>query len=206
MSASLELPYPWEPLTGDFVSSFEYEYAAEIAKGHPLYGVPARALAYLNLEILFRLFRHECAYAVVELTRSGREEPAPEKPACRLFRDDEHLVKCCLGPAHNEWMTETRELIHAQGHFFVCLTPESIRHHYVESAPLPAHELVLRPLLNATSDCWVYGLKPDSPILQRSSRILRLEKGKHRVLLSEEPILGHELLWNACAARACHAL
>jgi hypothetical protein len=83
---------------------FEDEYANEIAKGHPLYGVPVRAVGRRidRNEVLFQLLRHLCDYVVVHLTWSGREEPPPQSPSFELFLDDEIMEKC-IRPAQKEF-------------------------------------------------------------------------------------------------------
>jgi hypothetical protein len=197
MNPLLEILPPWETLDEFFTKAWEDDYAVEIAKGHPLYGVPAKALAYDRLDVLFRLFRHPCQYAVVELTHSGREEPPPARPAFALFRDVDRLMHECVQPRHEVWRNEIRGLVQASGHFCVFLTPKNIRHHYDVFARLPIHETVLRPLLRIAEACWVYGISPGSRIWTASSSILKPYRGKHGLLLGGELLIGHELLWNA---------
>jgi hypothetical protein len=43
----------------------------------------------------------------------------------------------------------------------------------------------------------IYGIKEESRIYKASSSILNPDKGRHRIVLSGDPISGHELLWNA---------
>ena len=83
---------------------FEDEYAWEIGKQHPLYGVPAKAIARRvdKDDVLFRLLRHLCEYAVVHLTWSGREEENPAWPSCDIYVDTDHLMEECMRPAHEE--------------------------------------------------------------------------------------------------------
>jgi len=66
-----------------------------------------------------------------------------------------------------------------------------------QSQSIPWHETVLRPLIFASSEAWVYELKPESAVFQSASRLLRRDQGKYRIDLTGEPITGHELLWNA---------
>ena len=85
-------------------TKFEDEYAIEIVKGHPLYGVPVKAIGRRTDrdDVLFQLLRHLCDYAVVHLTWSGREESDPRWPSFELFLDDE-LIEKCIRPAHEEY-------------------------------------------------------------------------------------------------------
>jgi hypothetical protein len=61
----------------------------------------------------------------------------------------------------------------------------------------PAHDAILRPLLAASSECWVYGLKPDSEAQVAASEILVAERGKYRVNADGDPVVGYEYFWNA---------
>jgi hypothetical protein len=77
----------------------------EVGKEHPLYGVPVKAIARRvdSEDVLFRLLRHLCDYAVVHLTRSGREEENPSWPNCEIYVDADHLMIECITPAHAEY-------------------------------------------------------------------------------------------------------
>ena len=81
-----------------------------------------------------------------------------------------------------------------------------IRHHYDEKSILPAHELVIRPLLNKSIGAFVYnGRKDDfflygkmnSPIKLDQIDILTKDMGKFKFDKTKECILGNEYLWNA---------
>ncbi|MBL9166250.1 MAG: hypothetical protein JNN07_00755 [Verrucomicrobiales bacterium] len=72
-----------------------------------------------------------------------------------------------------------------------------MRSHYDVFASMSVHEEVLRPILASAEECLVYGISEDSRIFQASSSILQRDKGRHRLVLSGDPICGHELLWNA---------
>lgn len=63
--------------------------------------------------------------------------------------------------------------------------------------PLPWHESVLRPLLKVARAAWVYELSEESEVFSVAHSLLRRERGKHAIDLSADPIVGHELLWNA---------
>jgi len=87
----------------------------------------------------------------------------------------------------------------------VNLTGE-IRHHYDENSVLPAHELVIRPLLENSLDIFVYkGTKEEFflcgkmqiPIKLEQEDILISDKGKFKFDKTKECIIGHEYLWNA---------
>ena len=102
MKDSLQLLTPWEPIDSADCERFADEYAVEIGKGHPLYGVPVRAVARRADcdDVLFRLLRHLCEYAVVRLTWSGREEPDPQRPGCKIYADEADLMEVCIRPVH----------------------------------------------------------------------------------------------------------
>ena len=104
MKTPLQLVAPWEPIEPAVATKFEDEYATEIGKGHPLYGVPVRAIGRRidQDDVLFQLLRHLCDYAVVHLTWSGREEPDSRWPSFELFLDDE-LMEKCIRPAQKEY-------------------------------------------------------------------------------------------------------
>ncbi len=100
----LQLGAPWQPTDPATPSKFEDDYATEMRKGHPLYGVPVRAIGRRidRNDVLFESLRHLCDYAVVPLTWSGREEPDPSWPSFDLFLDDE-LMEKCIRPAQKEY-------------------------------------------------------------------------------------------------------
>ncbi len=105
MKAPFELLTPWAPIDSSDSAKFEDEYAVEIGKAHPLYGVPVKAIARRvdRDDVLFRLLRHLCDYAVVHLTWSGREETDPAWPACQIYADDDDLMEQCIRPTHHEY-------------------------------------------------------------------------------------------------------
>jgi len=72
---------------------------------------------------------------------------------------------------------------------------------YAEDAKLPAHKKVLRPLLAAATECWVYDIKPKSDVVRAAKGLLEQDQGRHRVRLDGDPITGHELFWNAHSGR-----
>jgi len=96
-----------------------------------------------------------------------------------------------------------------KNNFFLPLTVNltgDIRNDYDERSSLPAHELVVRPLLEKSIDAFVYrGTKEDFFIYGKMQVPIRLEvidvlikeKGKFKFDKTKECILGNEYLWNA---------
>jgi hypothetical protein len=105
MRAPLQLFAPWVPIDPADSERFEDEYAVEIGKVHPLYGVPVRAVARRVDcdDVLFELLRHLCEYAVVHLTWSGREESDPRWPSCQIYTDADDLMEQRIKPDHEEY-------------------------------------------------------------------------------------------------------
>jgi hypothetical protein len=78
--------------------------------------------------------------------------------------------------------------------------------YYDENNKLPAHDLVIRPLLEKSiyayaykgtkEEFYLYG-KMQIPINLKNEYILIPEKGKFRFDTTKECIMGHEYLWNA---------
>ncbi len=95
--------------------------------------------------------------------------------------------------------SNVREALRCTGTFMLRVVPSArwlaIRPNQHQA--LPEHETVLRPLLAAASEAWVYELRPDSDVFNVARSILVRERGKYRIDLASEPILGYELLWNA---------
>ena len=89
----MQLPVPWIGISETDAEKYEDEYAVEIEKGHPLYGVPVRAVGRRDDtgEILFCLLRHLCDYASVKLTWSGQPENDKDCPECVIFVDEDDL-------------------------------------------------------------------------------------------------------------------
>ena len=80
---------------------------------------------------------------------------------------------------------------------YLALTPNDIRLSYDEHLPLPAHDIVLRPLLYNSLYSYVYGLTKESELYKDNAGILNAEKGKFKINTDNECIRGHEYLWNA---------
>ncbi|MDN3233359.1 hypothetical protein [Priestia megaterium] len=81
-------------------------------------------------------------------------------------------------------------------HFFVRLIPNGF-YEYEESETLPAHDLILRPLLASAKECYVYGLNQDTKLFHQCTDILSLIRNKYQLDLKKEVIKGYEQLWNA---------
>jgi hypothetical protein len=64
---------------------------------------------------------------------------------------------------------------------------------------LKVHDDVVRPILKAAHECFVFGVKKNSPVLKHCKAILTPTRGKHAVDLSQEVISGFEPLWNSSA-------
>lgn len=80
-------------------------------------------------------------------------------------------------------------------HFFVSLIPNQFQD-YNEYSSLPAHDLILRPLLLYATDCYIYGIKKNSELFQQCSNILTFSRNKYKIDLNQEVIKGYEQLWN----------
>ncbi|MCM3155335.1 hypothetical protein M3611_25310 [Priestia megaterium] len=81
-------------------------------------------------------------------------------------------------------------------HFFVRLIPEGF-YDYEETEELPAHDLILRPLLRSAKECYVYGLNKDTELLHKCTDILSFTRNKYQLDLKKEVIRGYERFWNA---------
>lgn len=81
-------------------------------------------------------------------------------------------------------------------HFVVNLIPNGF-YGYEESEELPAHDLILRPLLSCATECYVYGLKEDTELFHQCTDILSSTRSKYQLDLKKEVIKGYEQLWNA---------
>lgn len=70
-----------------------------------------------------------------------------------------------------------------------------------ERRSLAIHETVLRPLLAWATQCWAYGVEPGSEVHASAGSLLTKAGRKHAVALDGDPILGHELFWNASGGK-----
>lgn len=87
--------------------------------------------------------------------------------------------------------------------FTVCVIPSAVyfASRSDQSITLACHETVLRPLLQAAVEGWVYELKESSEAFESGRSILTRQAGKYRIGLDGEPIKGHELFWNAAGGK-----
>jgi hypothetical protein len=67
---------------------------------------------------------------------------------------------------------------------------------YDKNKKFPAHNLVIKPLLERCIYCNFYGIKNDSEIYRKNKEILIKEKGKYKLDTTKECIEGYEYLWN----------
>jgi hypothetical protein len=84
---------------------------------------------------------------------------------------------------------------------------------YEESDHLEAHERIIRPLFNASTEAYVYRVTPHArkypyprrdigvPIELKDESILKPKKGKYIFDKTQECITGHEFLWNATGGK-----
>ena len=105
MSSSLHILPPWKQIDPADSARYEDEYAVEIAKGHPLYCAPVKAVAHRSDtgEVLFRLHRTLCDYSVVRLTWSGQEETDPTIPPCEHYLDADEVMRLVIRPANQTY-------------------------------------------------------------------------------------------------------
>lgn len=80
--------------------------------------------------------------------------------------------------------------------FTVSINPESVIS-AEEAAPLPPHDLILRPILQVADLAVVLGVPGDSRAVREAAAILAQERGRLRLTLDREVIRGYERLWNA---------
>lgn len=93
---------PWwhAPKSPD-LAAYERELAAELGRGHPLYGVPLTALGKHDGsdDVLFRLLDGSGRVAVVHLTWARHPEPPPW-PGFELFPSLEAFAAERMRPDH----------------------------------------------------------------------------------------------------------
>lgn len=93
-------------------------------------------------------------------------------------------------------LTLTKARLAKQGSFRAELISDEIDTLEPEES-VAAHRKVIRPLLAIAEECYVYGLRRGSPLLTRCEAILRPDRGRHSLDLSQEVVVGYEPLWNA---------
>ena len=64
------------------------------------------------------------------------------------------------------------------------------------TAPLPPHDLILRPILQAAELAVVLGAPADSRAIHEAAAILSKDRGRLRLTLNRDVIRGYERLWN----------
>ena len=76
----------------------------EVKPGHPLYQVDVKAVAKrLDCDdVLYSLFKHSSAFAVVHLTYAI-SEVSPKWPHTRLFNSLEDWIESCMTPDHEDY-------------------------------------------------------------------------------------------------------
>jgi hypothetical protein len=94
-------------------------------------------------------------------------------------------------------LTLTKQRLAKCGTFRADLISEDFNPESDES--LPIHRRFIRPLLSVADECVVYGLRKGSPLLTRCESILSATRGRHKLDLSQEVVVGYEPLWNANA-------
>ena len=90
--------------------------------------------------------------------------------------------------------------VERHGHFTVGLVPKETLW-LDDSAHFAVHDLVIAPLLGIASECWAYGLQPDSEVFAVAKNIVEPKQGKWRVRSSGNPVRGRELFWNASSGK-----
>ena len=71
------------------------------------------------------------------------------------------------------------------------------KYHYDKNDKLPAHDFVLKPLLENCIYSYVYELKSDSELYVNNKDILMREKGKYKLDTAKDCVSGREYFWNA---------
>lgn len=84
------------------------------------------------------------------------------------------------------------------GAFFVFACPESLLGEDVDRR-LPAHRLVIEPLVARTNEMRIYGSHPESGLWDELLRLGARKRNYVQVDLSREVVKGHERIWNSGA-------
>jgi hypothetical protein len=71
------------------------------------------------------------------------------------------------------------------------------KYHWNKISKVPAHDFVLKPLLENCLYSYVYGIKESNELYQKNRDILIREKGRYRLDTTKECVYGHEHLWSA---------
>jgi len=91
---------PWQAISARGREAYENELGLEVTPGHPLYGVPIKAVGRTchGDDILYELLNHPAQLAVVHLTFTGRPEREPRWPSVTFYSDLDHWVARGLMP------------------------------------------------------------------------------------------------------------
>jgi hypothetical protein len=71
------------------------------------------------------------------------------------------------------------------------------KYQYDGKSKLPAHDFVLKPLLDNCIYSYVYGIKDNNELYINNKNILIKEKGKYKLDTTKDCINGHEYFWSA---------
>jgi hypothetical protein len=97
----------------------------------------------------------------------------------------------------HDWYSEALECVGESGVFDATLTPLSVRWRYDVAESQPCHLAVIRPLLEASSECLFYGIAAGSPLEPLVAKIAAKTRGRYRLNVSAVEALKESLLWNA---------
>jgi hypothetical protein len=98
---------------------------------------------------------------------------------------------------YKDWFEGSSRFAVQCGCFDVSLTPLETRWHYDVDVPQPCHTAVLKPLLEIASECWFYGIKPDSKLASAVLPLAEKTRGKYRLKATPDLALSNPRLWNA---------
>jgi hypothetical protein len=92
--------------------------------------------------------------------------------------------------SYNDWYDINKEAFGLKGgvfldHFFVGVIPNGF-YDYEESETLPAHDVILHPLLTYAQECYVYGLNKDTELFHQCTDILSLTRNKYQLDLKKK--------------------
>jgi hypothetical protein len=101
----VRLEQPWQALPVDQVAVLTRQLQSELAPGHVLFGLKARAIAMRanQDDVLFELSDHTSPLAVVHLTWNQEAQSDPSVPATQLFANWDDWVRERLIPDSSEF-------------------------------------------------------------------------------------------------------
>jgi hypothetical protein len=99
---------PWHPVAAlgpQFAALFEEVLAREVARGHPLHGVPVEAIGKRDGsdDVLFRLLDGSGRVAVVHLTWTSSPPERPPWPDTGIFGSFDEFAGVCMRPDHEDF-------------------------------------------------------------------------------------------------------